>query len=81
MSRVCWLNNGVVGEVKYGAGGCWFWFFLIIMSCPLMQFTVVPVSAFRVVILMDLFNTVCLYEINLGGTKVLSVHFNKIFLL
>ena len=40
-----------------------------------------PVSDFRVVILMDLFNTICLYEINLGGTKVVSVHFNKIFLL
>ena len=28
-----------------------------------------------------LFNTVCLYYINLGGTKLLSIYFNKKILL
>ena len=35
----------------------------------------------RVVILVELFSTTCLYGMNLGGTKVLSVDFNEIFLL
>ena len=38
-------------------------------------------SDFRVTILVDLFNTACLYDMNLGGTEVLSVDLNKKFLL
>ena len=38
-------------------------------------------SYFRVIILVELFNTTFLYKINLGGTEVLSVEFNKIPLL
>ena len=56
-------------------------FFKIMVSCPLMQFSVTPVSDFRMIILLELFNTSCLVDINLGGTKVLSINFNKIFLL
>ena len=33
------------------------------------------------IIFVGFFSTVCLYEINLGGTKVMSINFNKIFLL
>ena len=38
-----------------------------------------PVSGFRVVILLDTFNIVCFYDINFGGMKLLSVYFNKYF--
>ena len=31
--------------------------------------------------LQDFFNNACLYDIRLGGTKVMHVDFNKIFLL
>ena len=65
-----------LGPVVFG-----YRFFKIMMSCLLMQFPVAPVSDFRVTTLMDLFNTACLYGINLGGNKVLYVDFNKIFLL
>ena len=40
---------------------------------------VTPVSALRIISLRDLFNSAWLYDIRLGGTKVLSVDFNKIF--
>ena len=40
-----------------------------------------PVSDFRVIILVGLFNTTFLYGMNLGGTGALYVQFNKIFLL
>ena len=39
------------------------------------------VSALRVIILVDLFSNACLHELNLVATEVLSVDFNKIFLL
>ena len=45
----------------------------IIYSCACVIFTVI--------VLLDLFHTACLYDIILGGTKLLSVDFNKIFLL
>ena len=37
--------------------------------------------ALRVISFQDLFNYACLYDIRLGGTKLMSVDFNKIFLL
>ena len=33
------------------------------------------------IVLQDLFNTLCLYDIRLGGTKLLYEDLNKIFLL
>ena len=38
-------------------------------------------SYLRIITLRDLFDTAYLYDIRLGGTKVLSVDFNKMFLL
>ena len=46
-----------------------------------MWFTVAPVSNFKVIILVNLMSNACLYELNLCGTEVLLVEFNKIFLL
>ena len=56
-------------------------FFKIMVSCPLIYFPVAPVSALSMIVLQDLFNTTCLYDIIFCGTKVLSVDFNKLFLL
>ena len=42
---------------------------------------VVPVSYLRMIALRDLFDTTCVYDIKLGGTKVLSIYFNKLFIL
>ena len=53
-------------------------FFKIMVSCPLISFPVAPVSALRMIVLQDFSNNSCLYNISLGGTKVLSVYFNKI---
>ena len=47
------------------------------LSCTLTYLPVATVSAFRVFIFLYLFNTACLYEINLGGNKVLSIDFNN----
>ena len=58
-----------------------FGLFKIMLYFPKTQLPVLPVSSFRVVILVYLFNTTCLYDINLGGNSLLSVGFNKIFLL
>ena len=38
-------------------------------------------SALRVIVLIELLSNACFYVLNLGGTKVLSVESNKIFLL
>ena len=38
-------------------------------------------QSLRVIALQDLFDTACLYDIILSGNKLLSVDFNKIFLL
>ena len=38
-------------------------------------------SDLRMIVLQDFFNTTCFYDIVLGGTKVLSIDFNKILLL
>ena len=81
MSGKSRLSIRVVGEAVSGTGGCWSWVFLnngvlasnIIYGCVCV--------IFRVIVLLDLFNTTCLYDIILGGTKLLSVDFNKIFLL
>ena len=56
-------------------------FFKIMVSCPLIYFPVAPVSALSMIVLQDLFNTTCLYDMNLGAAEVISVEFNKIFLL
>ena len=56
-------------------------FFKIMVYWPLIYFTVAPVSYLSMIDLRDLFNTACLYDIRLGGTKLLYVDFNKIFLL
>ena len=53
-------------------------FFKIIVSWTLIYFLVSPVSDLMTIALMDQFNTTRLYEIRLGGTKVMSVDFNKI---
>ena len=44
-------------------------------------FSIAPVSSFRVIVLVELLSNACLYELNLGGTGVLSIEFNEIFLL
>ena len=59
------------GTVVVGFG-----FFKIMFYFPRMSFPVALVSDFRVIILVEYFNTTCLYEKNLGGTEVLSVEFN-----
>ena len=56
-------------------------FFKIMASFCLIYFSVAPVSAFRVIVFLEFFNTACLYAIIFGGTKVLPVDFNKISLL
>ena len=55
--------------------------FKIMLSFPQKQFLIAPVSAFRIISLMELFSTTCLYDMNLGAAEVISVEFNKIFLL
>ena len=45
-----------------------------------MQFLVASVSYLKLIILVDLLSNTFLYELNLGGNKVLLVEFNKIFL-
>ena len=55
--------------------------FKMMVSLSQMQFTVAPVSALMVIILVEFLSNACLYELNLGVTEVLSVEFNKIFLL
>ena len=44
-------------------------------------FLVAPVSYLRVIALMVFLSNACLYKFKLDGTGVLSVEFNKIFLL
>ena len=51
------------------------------VSCTIIQFPVAPVSALRMIGFQYLFNTACLNEIRLGGTKVLTLDFNKTFLV
>ena len=50
------------------------------LSFPKIELQVAPVSNFRLIVLVGLFSTACLYVINLGGTEVLSIEFNKTFL-
>ena len=81
VSRKCWLNNWVVGRwtlVPVFVGNV---FLKITLSWPLISFQVDPVYYLRIIALWGFFNTACLYDIRLGGTKVLSVDSNKIFLL
>ena len=70
------MERQTLGPVVVGPG-----LFKIMVSCPLIPFTVSPVSYLRMIDLWYFFNTACLYIIRLGGTKVLSVDLNKIFLL
>ena len=46
-----------------------------------MEFLFAPMSDFKIIILVDFFCTACLYDINLGGTEVLFVFFNKKIIL
>ena len=46
-----------------------------------MWFLVAPVSALRLVILVDLMSNACLYELYLGGTEVLPVDLNIISII
>ena len=46
-----------------------------------MYFPVAPVSALKLIILVNFLSNAYLYELNLGGTEVLLVELNKIFLL
>ena len=68
-------------EMNSGTGGCWYWILQdngvlssnIISSCSCFSFEDNCIAGF--------FNTTFLYDIMLGGTKVPSVDFNKMFIL
>ena len=50
--------------------------FKIMIYLSRMWFPVAHVSALRVIILVDLLSNACLYELNLGGTEIISLEFN-----
>ena len=64
------------GPLVVGCG-----FFKITLYLPQIQFRFAPVSAFRLIILVDCLITTLLQELNLVGSEVISVELNKIFLL
>ena len=62
-------------------GGCWSWILQnngVLASDIIYGFSCV---SFEDNYLVGFFNTACLYNIRLGGTKVVSINFNEIFLV
>ena len=70
----------LLGRRTWGLVVVGFELFKIMLSYTLIYFPVDPVSDFRVIVLVELFNTVRLYVMNMGGNEVPSVEFNKILL-